>query len=43
MVYVDENGRKLSKSLEAYLLEEIIKQLGADSLRLYVASSDYRS
>ncbi|MCJ8146894.1 isoleucine--tRNA ligase [Acinetobacter sp. A3.8] len=40
---VDENGRKLSKSLGNYIpLEEIIKQLGADGLRLYVASSDYR-
>ncbi|MHA3092037.1 isoleucine--tRNA ligase [Acinetobacter brisouii] len=40
---VDEKGRKLSKSLGNYIpLEEIIKQLGADGLRLYVASSDYR-
>lgn len=40
---VDENGRKLSKSLGNYIpLEEIIKHLGADGLRLYVASSDYR-
>lgn len=40
---VDENGRKLSKSLGNYIpLEDIIKQLGADGLRLYVASSDYR-
>lgn len=40
---VDENGRKLSKSLGNYIpLEEIIKLLGADGLRLYVASSDYR-
>ncbi|MEZ6841610.1 class I tRNA ligase family protein [Acinetobacter baumannii] len=37
---VDENGRKLSKSLGNYIpLEEIIKQLGADGLRLYVAST----
>lgn len=40
---VDEKGRKLSKSLGNYIpLEDIIKQLGADGLRLYVASSDYR-
>ncbi|MCF9046979.1 isoleucine--tRNA ligase [Acinetobacter nectaris] len=40
---VDEKGRKLSKSLGNYIpLEEITKQLGADGLRLYVASSDYR-
>lgn len=40
---VDENGRKLSKSLGNYIpLADIIKQLGADGLRLYVASSDYR-
>lgn len=40
---VDENGRKLSKSLGNYIpFEDIIKQLGADGLRLYVASSDYR-
>ena len=40
---VDENGRKLSKSLGNYIpLEEIIKLLGADGLRFYVASSDYR-
>lgn len=40
---VDENGRKLSKSLGNYIpLEDIIKQLGADGLRFYVASSDYR-
>lgn len=40
---VDENGRKLSKSLGNYIpLDDIIKQLGADGLRLYVASSDYR-
>ncbi|MFB2538227.1 MULTISPECIES: isoleucine--tRNA ligase [unclassified Acinetobacter] len=40
---VDEHGRKLSKSLGNYIpFEEILKQLGADGLRLYVASSDYR-
>jgi isoleucyl-tRNA synthetase len=40
---VDEKGRKLSKSLGNYIPpQEIIKQLGADGLRLYVASSDYR-
>lgn len=40
---VDENGRKLSKSLGNYIpIDDIIKQLGADGLRLYVASSDYR-
>ncbi|AOA56966.1 isoleucine--tRNA ligase [Acinetobacter larvae] len=40
---VDEKGHKLSKSLGNFIpLEDIIKQLGADGLRLYVASSDYR-
>ncbi|MFW1857448.1 isoleucine--tRNA ligase [Acinetobacter defluvii] len=40
---VDEKGRKLSKSLGNFIpLEDIVKQLGADGLRLYVASSDYR-
>ncbi|WLF83427.1 isoleucine--tRNA ligase [Moraxella sp. ZY210820] len=40
---VDEKGYKLSKSLGNYIpFEELIKKLGADGLRLYVASSDYR-
>ena len=40
---VDEKGRKLSKSLGNFIpLDDIVKQLGADGLRLYVASSDYR-
>jgi len=40
---VDEKGHKLSKSLGNFIpLDDIIKQLGADGLRLYVASSDYR-
>ncbi|MDO4223250.1 MAG: isoleucine--tRNA ligase [Acinetobacter sp.] len=40
---VDENGRKLSKSLGNYIpFDDLIKKLGADGLRLYVASSDYR-
>lgn len=40
---VDDKGRKLSKSLGNFIpLDDIIKQLGADGLRLYVASSDYR-
>lgn len=40
---VDEQGRKLSKSLGNYIpFDDLIKKLGADGLRLYVASSDYR-
>ncbi|WP_367396895.1 isoleucine--tRNA ligase [Sinimarinibacterium sp. NLF-5-8] len=39
---VDEQGRKMSKSLgNGIEPQEIIKTLGADVLRLWVASSDY--
>lgn len=41
---VDSNGRKMSKSL-GNIVEpnEVIKNLGADVLRLWVASCDYRA
>jgi len=40
---VDEQGRKMSKSLGNVVApQEIIKTLGADVLRLWVASADYR-
>lgn len=40
---VDGNGHKMSKSLGNVIApEEIIKTLGADILRLWVASADYR-
>ena len=40
----DEQGRKMSKSLgNGIMPEEIVKQYGADILRLWVASSDYHS
>ncbi|MCP3944403.1 MAG: isoleucine--tRNA ligase [Desulfobacteraceae bacterium] len=40
---VDENGRKMSKSVGNVLAPEIIiKQYGADVLRLWAASADYR-
>ena len=40
---VDGNGRKMSKSLGNVIApDEIIKTLGADILRLWVASVDYR-
>jgi isoleucyl-tRNA synthetase len=40
---LDGTGRKMSKSLEnAMAPEEIIKQFGADVLRLWVAAEDYR-
>jgi len=40
---VDSNGRKMSKSLGNVIApEKVIKNLGADVLRLWVASSDYR-
>ncbi|GAA0353093.1 isoleucine--tRNA ligase [Bowmanella denitrificans] len=41
---VDANGRKMSKSLGNTISpQEIINKLGADILRLWVASTDYRS
>ncbi len=40
---VDERGRKMSKSLGNVILpQQIFKTLGADVLRLWVASADYR-
>ncbi|MDP2105061.1 MAG: class I tRNA ligase family protein, partial [Desulfobulbaceae bacterium] len=40
---VDENGRKMSKSVGNVVApEKIIKQNGAEILRLWVASEDYR-
>ncbi|MBU0483157.1 MAG: isoleucine--tRNA ligase [Proteobacteria bacterium] len=40
---VDKNGRKMSKSVGNVIApEEIIKQYGAEILRLWVASEDYR-
>lgn len=41
---VDEQGRKMSKSLGNGVDPlEVIKQMGADILRLWVSSADYRS
>src|SRR3989338_3218273 len=41
---VDGEGRKMSKSLGNVIVpEEVIKTLGADVLRLWVASVDYRN
>lgn len=41
---VDEKGRKMSKSLGNTLdPQEIINKMGADVLRLWVSSADYRS
>lgn len=41
---VDGQGRKMSKSLGNVILpEEVIQSLGADILRLWVASVDYRN
>ena len=41
---VDEEGKKMSKSQgNAVSPEEVIKDLGADILRLWVASSDYHN
>jgi len=41
---VDENGRKMSKSLGNVVDPlKVIKQMGADILRLWVSSADYRS
>jgi len=40
---VDQNGRKMSKSVGNVIApEKIIKQYGAEILRLWVASEDYR-
>ncbi len=40
---VDETGRKMSKSLGNVIApQKVLKTLGADVLRLWVASSDYR-
>lgn len=40
---VDANGRKMSKSLGNVVApEQVIKTLGADILRLWVAATDYR-
>jgi len=41
---IDEEGRKMSKSLGNVIdPQEMIKQFGADVIRLWVTSSDYRS
>lgn len=41
---VDEHGRKMSKSLgNGIEPQEIMKTLGADILRLWIASADYRN
>lgn len=41
---VDADGRKMSKSLGNVVApEEVIKKLGADPLRLWVAQTDYRA
>jgi isoleucyl-tRNA synthetase len=41
---VDSQGRKMSKSIGNTLSpEQVVKTLGADILRLWVASTDYRS
>ena len=41
---IDEHGKKMSKSLGNVISpQEIIKQYGADILRLWVLSSDYKS
>jgi isoleucyl-tRNA synthetase len=41
---IDEEGRKMSKSLGNVIdPQDLIKQFGADVLRLWVTSSDYRS
>ncbi|MDR1133968.1 MAG: isoleucine--tRNA ligase [Synergistaceae bacterium] len=41
---IDEKGRKMSKSLgNAILPQEIVEKYGADILRLWVASTDYRN
>jgi isoleucyl-tRNA synthetase len=41
---VDEHGRKMSKSLGNVILpQKVMNDLGADILRLWVASADYRN
>ena len=41
---VDEHGRKMSKSLGNVVApQEVFKTLGADILRLWIASTDYRN
>ena len=41
---VDDKGRKMSKSLGNVIApDKVIKTLGADVLRLWIASADYRS
>lgn len=41
---VDANGKKLSKSLGNYVeLDKLVAQHGADILRLWVSSTDYRN
>jgi len=41
---VDERGRKMSKSLgNAIFPQEVVEKYGADILRLWVASTDYRN
>ena len=40
---VDENGRKQSKSLGNVVSSKVCNNLGADILRLWVASTDFRS
>ena len=40
---VDEKGRKMSKSLGNIITpQDIIKDMGADGLRFWIASADYR-
>ncbi len=40
---VDEDGRKLSKSRGNYVvLDDLIKEIGADVIRLWVAAEDFR-
>jgi isoleucyl-tRNA synthetase len=40
---VDEDGRKMSKSIGNFIpIEELLEQNGADILRLWVASEDFR-
>ncbi len=40
---VDEKGRKLSKSLGNYVgIDELLKESGADVIRLWVAAEDFR-
>lgn len=41
---VDENGKKLSKSLGNFVeLDDLVKEMGADILRLWVSSEDFRN